>query len=105
VIKQETLPEGHGCIRVAKQQQEGYAKAIAFIPPAEIADQFNQLPEFWVVLRGDFVLDKQGRAIDAEFVRGTLPTGDRPATDQPGAKYGIQGGLFESWFSLHSRPQ
>jgi hypothetical protein len=34
------------------------------------------------------------RAIDAEFVRAELPTGDRPK----GSPFGIQGGLFESWF-------
>ena len=46
-------------------------------------------------LRGDFVIDETGRAVDAEFVRAELPTGDRPA----GSEYGIQGGLFESWFT------
>jgi hypothetical protein len=51
-------------------------------------------PDVWVKLRGDFVLEPNGkRAIDAEFVRGSLPTGDRPA----GSAFGIQGGLFESW--------
>ena len=37
-----------------------------------------ELPDLWVVLRGDFVKDRQDRAIDAEFVRAELPTGDRP---------------------------
>jgi DNA uptake protein ComE-like DNA-binding protein len=40
----------------------------------------------------------QGRAIDAEFVRAQLPTGDRPASPPPAAALGVQGGLFESWF-------
>lgn len=44
-------------------------------------------------LKGDFVLDENGRAIDAEFVRAELPTGDR----ESGGSYGSQGGLFESW--------
>ena len=35
------------------------------------------------------------RAIDAEHVRSTLPTGDRPE----GGTVGIQGGTFESWFT------
>ncbi|HEU5409024.1 MAG TPA: hypothetical protein VFU48_14740 [Nitrospira sp.] len=57
--------------------------------------------ELWVRLRGDFVLDWRGdnvpgKAIDAEFVRAELPTGDRPS----GSKFGIQGGLFESWFRI-----
>jgi DNA-binding beta-propeller fold protein YncE len=54
--------------------------------------------EFWVCLRGDFVLEatEKRRAIDAEFVRAELPTGDRPE----GSKFGVQGGLFESWFTI-----
>jgi hypothetical protein len=52
--------------------------------------------ELWVRLRGDFLLDAAQRAIDAEFVRGELPTGDRAK----GSKHGIQGGLFESWMNL-----
>lgn len=51
--------------------------------------------DLWVRLRGDFVLDQSGRAVDAEFTRAQFPTGDRPA----GSDYGIQGGLFESWFT------
>jgi hypothetical protein len=51
--------------------------------------------DLWVRLRGDFVLDESGRAVDAEFTRAQFPTGDRPA----GSDYGIQGGLFESWFT------
>lgn len=49
-----------------------------------------------VVLRGDFIRDTEGRAIDAEHLRGALPTGRRPA----GAAVGIQGGRFESWFRI-----
>jgi DNA-binding beta-propeller fold protein YncE len=57
--------------------------------------------DFWVVLRGDFVLDTHGRAVDAEFTRSQLPTGDRPA----GSNFGAQGGLFESWFGFnHDQP-
>lgn len=48
-----------------------------------------------VVVHGDFIVDSEGNAIDAEHVRATLPTGDRPA----GAERGIQGGRFESWFA------
>lgn len=47
--------------------------------------------ELWVRLRGDFVVDVEKRAIDAEFVRAALPTGER-----------LPGGLFESWFTLGS---
>lgn len=51
---------------------------------------------FSVILRGDFVLDRDGRAVDAEFVRAELPTGDRPKD----STFGIQGGTFESWFTV-----
>jgi len=78
------------------------AKGVAFIP----RDGFERYLEgrdnleLWVRLRGDFVLDESGeRAIDAEFVRAQLPTGDRPR----GSQVGIQGGLFESWFTITSR--
>ena len=54
---------------------------------------------FLVLLRGDFVVDEEGRAIDAEHLRSALPTGDRPQA----AELGIQGGRFESWFRLRGR--
>lgn len=53
--------------------------------------------DLFVKMRGDFVIDRRNkRAIDAEFVRAELPTGDRPS----GSPFGIQGGTFESWFTL-----
>ncbi|MFB6247925.1 MAG: hypothetical protein ABEL97_05075 [Salinibacter sp.] len=63
-------------------------------------DQFVDAPsELGVIdvqVRGDGVTDVSGRAVDAELVRGTLPTGDRPS----GHDAGVQGGTFESWFYL-----
>lgn len=55
----------------------------------------EQIPEgrLEVVVRGAFIIDERGRALDAEHVRGRLPTGDRPA----GVDAGVQGGRFESW--------
>jgi hypothetical protein len=53
--------------------------------------------EILLRLRGDFVLDRKNRAVDAEFTRAELMTGDRPK----GSQLGIQGGVFESWFWLH----
>ena len=49
-----------------------------------------------VVLRGNFVMDEEGRAVDAEHVRGQLPSGDRPGN----AAIGVQGGRFESWLEV-----
>lgn len=67
---------------------------------AEIVDR--QL-KIWVELDGDHVraftdsVDPEiTRAVDTEFLRSRLPTGDRPE----GAKRGTQGGLFSSWINF-----
>jgi hypothetical protein len=74
------------------------AKAIAFVFDPAFANTLVEfdVPDLWVRLRGDFVLDTGDppRAIDAEFARHEFDTGDRPS----GSKLGIQGGIFESWF-------
>jgi competence ComEA-like helix-hairpin-helix protein len=71
----------------------------AFFPvPAGVQDGLFGV-RLRVVIHGDFVRDPDGRAIDAEHLRGTLEpdgSGDRPA----GAEVGLQGGRFESWFTL-----
>jgi DNA-binding beta-propeller fold protein YncE len=74
------------------------ATAVAFVFSGRFVDgvlKKQKKFDLGVKLRGDFVVDAHGRAVDAEFVRAEFPTGDRPA----GSPYGIQGGLFESWFS------
>jgi hypothetical protein len=95
-----------GRIDSAKESTSSDARGVAFLFDSQtvpIARNIvnGEIPELWVLLRGDFVLDRKERAIDGEFVRAELPTGDRPRPpaaqplkDQPG----IQGGLFESWF-------
>jgi hypothetical protein len=76
------------------------ADAIAFVfEPRFVKNTLLNLDpdsDLWVRLRGDFVLDTDDppRAIDAEFVRHEFDTGDRPA----GSEFGVQGGIFESWF-------
>lgn len=72
------------------------APGVAFIPAEPILGAIwkGLIRDLWVVLRGDFVVDLDGRAIDADFVRADLPTGDGPI----GSRFGVQGGLFESWF-------
>ena len=55
-----------------------------------------QPPQLTIVLRGDFVLDENGRAVDAEFLRAELPTGSHPS----GSSFGLQGGRFESWATV-----
>jgi DNA-binding beta-propeller fold protein YncE len=49
-----------------------------------------------VRLLGDFVIDSSKRAICSEFVRSQLPTGEIPADSD----IGLEGGTFESWFSV-----
>jgi hypothetical protein len=92
---------------VSAQEIEGpMARGAAFIfDDANALDYIQETNELRVRLHGDFVIDNdkpdQARAIDAEFVRGELPSGDRPRDN----KFGIQGGLFESWFWIGDRPQ
>lgn len=94
---------------------------IAFLFDTDTEGYVRQVSEVWVRLRGDFVLedkpmlDANGnpmvdanknprhRAIDAEFVRAELPTGDR-ILGAPGGPFGLQGGLFESWFWIGDKP-
>ncbi len=92
------------------------AQGIAFFPGTNqelVEENFKILNEFWVRLHGDFVLealtttDAQGhnihRAVDVEFIRATLPTGNRVPSIL-GGPFGLQGGLFESWFWMRTRP-
>jgi hypothetical protein len=67
-----------------------------FLFPDRLADAPSELGVFDVRVRGDGIKDVSDRAVDAEFVRGALPTGDRPSGDDAG----VQGGTFESWFYL-----
>jgi len=45
--------------------------------------------EVLIRLKGDFILDEDGRPIDANHLKGEIPSGN-----------GSGGGLFESWFDL-----
>jgi len=90
----------------AKERPPGNARGVAFLLDREQAPVARDIlsggvPDVGIVLRGDFVKDGKERAIDAEFVRAQLPTGDRPnppAAEPLDKQTGIQGGLFESWF-------
>jgi competence ComEA-like helix-hairpin-helix protein len=76
------------------------APGVAFIFNPNDIQEIRKNNELWVHLRGDFVIDVGGRAVDAEFVRAELPTGEHPAAGQPGSEFGTQGGHFESWFRV-----
>jgi hypothetical protein len=106
-IDGETVPVRNlqmngGVIVAADLSPNQMEAAVAFLiprePPPPLLRILETHGEFWVLLRCDFVLDIDKRAVDGEHVRGKLPSGDRPAPPQPGHTHGIQGGLFESWF-------
>ncbi len=74
-----------------------FSDAVAFVFPdgvPELVERLKDEAEMLVRLHGEFVVDKDGRAVDAEFTRAELPSGDRPQ----GSDFGVQGGLFQSWF-------
>jgi hypothetical protein len=80
---------------------EPLANGVAFLLESHsflhtLINDLSLFDQFWVRLRCDFVLDQQQRAVDGEFLRAHLPSGDRPID----SVLGIQGGLFESWFSF-----
>ena len=76
----------------------GVTKAVALLLDDSAISRLSspRAGDLFVKMRGDFVLDEMKHAIDAEFTRAELPTGDRPS----GSSVGIQGGTFESWFTL-----
>ena len=81
---------------VSAQTSDAEQVAGVFLPLSDVMLESLPGSQLDVVVRSDFVLDEEGRAIDAEHVRGQLPTGDRPE----GASIGVQGGRFESWFDV-----
>ena len=74
------------------------AKGAIFILGETTARQIEQIgiEKIRVEILGDLIKDVSGRAIDAEFVRGELPTGDHAK----GENVGVQGGTFKSWFMI-----
>jgi hypothetical protein len=107
-VKVEKM-SGDGVITQAIENPGAQPEAVSFLLPDKIVENSpldkvmrTERPEFWVMLRCDFVLDTASppRAVDGNFVRGELPTGDHPAPPDPAAPFGIQGGTFESWFQL-----
>lgn len=60
------------------------AQGLRMMPGNSLAAGFYRL-----VLRGDFILDETGRALDGNFLGADLPSGDA-----------VEGGTFETWFSI-----
>jgi hypothetical protein len=109
-VKLKVDPQGKivvnaaGRIDTASESPPGNARGVAFLLDMQLAPIARDIlagiiNDLWIILRGDFVLDTNGNAVDAEFVRAELPSGDRPKS----SLFGIQGGLFESWFTI--KPQ
>ena len=107
---------GAGLISAATEvsSASGFAEAVAFLfttKPGSGPGGYNDILQLilggnrldmWVRLRGDYVLDADGNAVDAEFLRAELPTGDyrkRPFPP-PNDPLCIQGSIFESWLTL-----
>ncbi len=96
-----------GIVTAATEVSGPHADAVAFLLPAKIAENSflgqvlrSDRPEFWAVLRCDFVVDTKARAVDGNFVRAKLLTGDHPELSDLAALFSIQGGTFESWFGV-----
>ncbi|MEJ5990259.1 helix-hairpin-helix domain-containing protein [Ramlibacter sp. PS3R-8] len=70
-----------------------YSDLWAFVPSQAALKLLIDAASLRVELHGDFVIDEQCRAVDVEYARAELPSGDRPR----GSEYGIQGGVFTSW--------
>jgi hypothetical protein len=112
-VKVTAMTSGVITAAAATAAAGGFAEAVAFVftrkpgDPAGYSDigrlivAGNHL-DMWVRLRGDFVLDADGNAVDAEFVRAELPTGDyrKKPFPPPADPMCIQGSVFESWFTL-----
>ncbi len=84
--------------RVARVPVNDPAEAALFPMSQQVPERFKNAV-LRVVIHGDHVLDQSGRAIDAEYLRGSLSpngTGDR----REGSDLGLQGGRFESWFTV-----
>ena len=83
--EEETNTFHYDCLRgdIGVAGKEATKEAKFTIPDA---DQFIDR-ELKVVLKSDFIIDKEGKALDGNFIGGKLPSGN-----------GYQGGDFESWF-------
>jgi len=85
-----------GLVTGARQIRDTAASGAAFLIFDKRLFSFMLGRKVLIVIKGNFVLDEtRKRVIDAEHLRGSLPTGDREAESM----FGIQGGRFESWIS------
>jgi hypothetical protein len=117
VIPVKNLKPAVGVITDADETAGLTSQAIAFVLPSEVPDTSpvsallngrwpdGRPVDAWAVLRCDFVVDVKQKAVDGEFARAEFFTGDGPPLAPPGnpkTKLGLQGGLFESWFTVQA---
>ncbi len=96
ILPVEAVADAGGFVTRAGQVTGPEAPAAALLL-SDSAYKFLEGKRIIVCVKGDYILDETGkRAIDAEYVRTELPTGDRPRE----AKVGVQGGRFESWLRV-----
>lgn len=71
------------------------AKAVVFAPTPQFEDAFRSIKfkDVWIRLRGDYLLDANGRCLAAEFFRMKFETGDPTGS----GAVALQGQIFESW--------
>jgi hypothetical protein len=94
------LTEGpNGTCRISDREEEPHHDADSFVNGAmfqlrEILDgPFN----LRVVLKGDQIQDERGLGVDGNHLPPWLP--NRPSGD------GVEGGTFESWFTVEAREE
>ena len=98
-----TFTATNNVITAAQEVASGDAPGIGFLPDAQGQHNALESSDIWINLHCDFVIDVNGKAVDGPFLRIQLPTGDHmgKAPTPPAANpFGMQGGLFESWFKV-----
>jgi hypothetical protein len=100
-VKKNTSPAGPPFVEIAP----GDSDFVAFIFDNPLGLRHVEISsDVWVRLHCDFVIDVNGKAVDGPFLRAQLPTGDHmgKSTAPPSSNpFGLQGGIFESWFTFN----
>lgn len=94
VLPVDVVPAAGLIVETTVPARADQANGVLFqIDEEAAAALVSQRQQLFIELAGDHVRDTDGRAIDAEFPRSSLPSGAGPGR----AELGIQGGRFGSW--------